>query len=65
MRREALNTYTPDEMRAKIASHDYNSELLLMHAMHNIAELERRSQQAQVTGHQSFGYALPALGMRK
>lgn len=34
--------YTIDEIRKKISSNEYNAEMLLQHAMVNIAELELR-----------------------
>ncbi len=37
-----MKTYTPDEIRQKIATHDYSAELLLQHAMANIEQLERQ-----------------------
>ena len=35
-----FDLYTTDELRAKIASHDYSAELMLHHAMLNIETLE-------------------------
>lgn len=35
-----MNVYSPQELRSKIASHDYGAELCLQHAMANIEALE-------------------------
>lgn len=37
--------YTTDEIRAKIADHDYNAELLLQHAMFRLGEKERELEE--------------------
>lgn len=39
--------YTIDEIRKKISSNEYNAEMLLQHAMVNIAELELRLAAAE------------------
>jgi hypothetical protein len=35
-----MDVYSPDELRAKIASHEYGAELCLQHAMANIESME-------------------------
>ncbi len=37
-----MELYTPEELRQIIAKHAYSAELLLVHAMLNIRELERK-----------------------